>query len=298
MVYYKSNRNKENSRIKSFVLRMSKKIKAINLLGGKCEHCGEERCWLLEFHHKNPKTKEKSISKLRQSKWDSIKEEVVKCQLLCSNCHHLEHDKGQNSNRAKKLCLEYKHVASCENCNENQIELLEFHHVDPSTKKFNISGGYLFKKGWDSVEDISLRIRKELDKCQVLCSNCHNEKQFELELFEQLKAEIIKKVDEIENIQQPKKIDRNLIIELNKEGKSQKEIAEIIGCKPHTICTILKQENIEHQRMRTIDVEKIFKLKEKFGIGNGRVAKMLGYNKGSIQRAIKKYETRNRNVVG
>jgi transposase len=117
-------------------------------------------------------------------------------------------------------------------------------------------------------------------------------------LFEQLKAEIIKKVDEIENIQQPKKIDRNLIIELNKEGKSQKEIAEIIGCKPHTICTILKQENIEHQRMRTIDVEKIFKLKEKFGIGNGRVAKMLGYNKGSIQRAIKKYETRNRNVVG
>jgi transposase len=120
-----------------------------------------------------------------------------------------------------------------------------------------------------------------------------NEKQFELELFEQLKAEIIKKVDEIENIQQPKKIDRNLIIELNKEGKSQKEIAEIIGCKPHTICTILKQENIQHQRMRTIDVEKVLKLKEKFGIGNGKVAKMLGYSKGSIQRAIKKYETRN-----
>lgn len=44
---------------------------------------------------------------------------------------------------------------------------LEFHHLDPSTKSFGIgSDGY--KHSWEVI-------KKELDKCILVCSNCHAE---------------------------------------------------------------------------------------------------------------------------
>jgi transposase len=49
---------------------------------------------------------------------------------------------------------------------ERCIAALEFHHVDPSTKRFRLSHG-----GTISLE----RLRKEAGKCVLLCSNCHAE---------------------------------------------------------------------------------------------------------------------------
>ena len=43
---------------------------------------------------------------------------------------------------------------------------LEFHHTDPSKK--DVSWRDLRKRSWD-------RIIIELDKCELLCSNCHKE---------------------------------------------------------------------------------------------------------------------------
>lgn len=42
--------------------------------------------------------------------------------------------------------------------------------------------------------------------------------------------------------------------------------------------------------MRVIDINEVLRLKKENGIGNGKVAKILGYTKGSVQRALKKYE--------
>lgn len=42
---------------------------------------------------------------------------------------------------------------------------LVFHHVDPSTKEFTVGSG---NRGWD-------RTKKELNKCVLLCANCHGE---------------------------------------------------------------------------------------------------------------------------
>lgn len=47
------------------------------------------------------------------------------------------------------------------------IERLEFDHVDPTTKLFDIAGGLLRKM--ETILD-------ELDKCQLLCRECHIEK--------------------------------------------------------------------------------------------------------------------------
>ena len=66
----------------------------------------------------------------------------------------------------KRRAVEYK-GGCCKNCGYNKcINALVFHHVDPTTKEFLISGNHCYS--WD-------RIRKELDKCVLLCHNCHTE---------------------------------------------------------------------------------------------------------------------------
>lgn len=50
-------------------------------------------------------------------------------------------------------------------CGYNKhIAALEFHHIDPSNKDYLI--GDLKNRKWE-------KIVKELDKCVLLCSNCH-----------------------------------------------------------------------------------------------------------------------------
>ena len=55
----------------------------------------------------------------------------------------------------------------CSVCGYNKcIHALEAHHKNPNEKDFTISGAHC--RSW-------LRIKKELDKCILLCSNCHRE---------------------------------------------------------------------------------------------------------------------------
>ena len=67
---------------------------------------------------------------------------------------------------------EYKSTLNCSKCGENHIACLDFHHVDPSKKDFSI---YQIKKyAWGKE-----KIEKELQKCVVLCSNCHRKLHYE-----------------------------------------------------------------------------------------------------------------------
>ncbi|OGI07291.1 MAG: hypothetical protein A3I68_02915 [Candidatus Melainabacteria bacterium RIFCSPLOWO2_02_FULL_35_15] len=73
-------------------------------------------------------------------------------------------------NRRKKIrsmAIEYK-GGKCEQCGYYRcLEALEFHHADPTKKDFNISSrGYT--RSWK-------RVQEELDKCVMLCANCHRE---------------------------------------------------------------------------------------------------------------------------
>ena len=64
----------------------------------------------------------------------------------------------------KQRAVEYR-GGSCEHCGWNRNNAaLHFHHVNPSEKEFNIgkSNGW----SWD-------KIVIELDKCIMLCANCH-----------------------------------------------------------------------------------------------------------------------------
>lgn len=57
-----------------------------------CSICGEQEACCLDFHHKDPNTKETNISDVVHSwSWKKIQDEVSKCIVVCSNCHRKIH---------------------------------------------------------------------------------------------------------------------------------------------------------------------------------------------------------------
>jgi predicted HNH restriction endonuclease len=70
-------------------------------MGGKCTKCG----WhgdqaALQFHHL--KGKDFTIGNVANKSWDSIKDELRKCVLLCANCHMIEHSTKDNEKFIKE----------------------------------------------------------------------------------------------------------------------------------------------------------------------------------------------------
>jgi hypothetical protein len=59
----------------------------------QCKVCGETRFQCLDFHHRDPKEKEIGICKMIQRKFsiEKILKEMEKCDVLCANCHRMEH---------------------------------------------------------------------------------------------------------------------------------------------------------------------------------------------------------------
>lgn len=61
----------------------------------------------------------------------------------------------------------YKATLSCERCGESHPACIEFHHVN-GDKGANISQAATIALGWSWS-----RVLHEIQKCIVLCSNCH-----------------------------------------------------------------------------------------------------------------------------
>lgn len=63
------------------------------MLGGKCSHCGYAvNLAALSFHHLGGKDLELDTRSLSNRKIEPILQEVVKCRLLCHNCHAEVHN--------------------------------------------------------------------------------------------------------------------------------------------------------------------------------------------------------------
>ncbi len=83
------------------VIRRRKKLKqmAVDYKGGKCSRCGYKKCLrAMEFHHIDPSEKDFGISANGYTlSWETIKRELDKCILVCSNCHAEIHDEIENN---------------------------------------------------------------------------------------------------------------------------------------------------------------------------------------------------------
>jgi len=78
--------------------------------------------------------------------------------------------------KVKLKAIEYKGGA-CERCGYNKCyRALEFHHTYPTKKDFGMAyTGYT--RSWEKVKE-------ELDKCLMLCANCHAEEHERLDNLE------------------------------------------------------------------------------------------------------------------
>jgi hypothetical protein len=75
--------------------RKNFKLELISTRGSKCEICGYNKSLsALDFHHVDKSKKRFSISNgyYHSKAKEEILKEVLKCVLLCSNCHHEVHD--------------------------------------------------------------------------------------------------------------------------------------------------------------------------------------------------------------
>lgn len=227
---------KKNSTINK-ILRYSKKIKGIKLLGNKCEICGNENIYHLIFHHNN-NDKDFEISDKKNMRWSLLEKEIKKCRLLCENCHrelHYNETNGDKRRNDKIIYLDYKDN-KCEKCGyDNCNASLTFHHKDPEIKEFTIGS---LSERMNSVNDLNNIIKKELDKCNLLCMNCHREEHFDIEFFEKYKSEIYEKSEKLK--EKKPKLDRNIVFDMFENGIKQIDIAKHFGYSKSTISDILR----------------------------------------------------------
>lgn len=91
---------------------------------------------------------------------------------VCMKCNSdgvTEHRK-----RLKVKAVEYL-GGKCERCGyDKSIAALDFHHKDPTEKDFGISDEGI-TRSWEVIQH-------ELDKCMLVCANCHREIHEELNL--------------------------------------------------------------------------------------------------------------------
>lgn len=73
----------------------AKKAAAVKFLGDRCSKCLKSYPHqVYHFHHRDPKTKKFEWVKLRNRSILSLVQELNKCDLVCANCHVLEHAGG------------------------------------------------------------------------------------------------------------------------------------------------------------------------------------------------------------
>lgn len=118
-------------------------------------------------------SEEKSVSEFRKDKSqrDGYRTECK----ICSRLYHqaaytIKYGEAARArSRTKhseigKLISEYKVECGCKLCSEKESVCLEFHHLDSTQKDFEVSASRT--RSW-------VKIQAEIEKCVVLCSNCH-----------------------------------------------------------------------------------------------------------------------------
>ena len=92
-----------------------------------------------------------------------------KMRSMCKKCH--AKDIGRRMIEAREKAIDYK-GGKCEHCGYDKYRgALEFHHKDPT------------QKDPQGLRKMNLeKLFEEVDKCVLLCANCHREEHARLRL--------------------------------------------------------------------------------------------------------------------
>lgn len=219
----------------SFIDRWAKKYKAVQSLGGKCVKCGNDDFRVLVFHHEG--NKDFWYHSKNNGRFSLLEKELKKCILLCPNCHFEYHFKDievmdDRNKQAKEMLLEIKNTNQCVKCGYDvYIGALDFHHKEGYIKTFSI-GNEIGK--CSKIDELGSILIEELEKCDVLCKNCHVLEHIDKDKIEQL----------LDNIKNKKwrgnnKAPTEEIIRLHNEGYRNIEITKLLNIPKSTVSTIL-----------------------------------------------------------
>ena len=127
----------------------------------KCSRCGLNK-HTDEFYERSNvcKTCKKEISKESVNR----RKDYVKQYQKRYHAEHKEEAKAKNLLYAAKI---ESLKTPCVKCGEDRLYVIDFHHVDPAKKEFNIHRKKA-AKNFSSIEE-------EAKKCICLCRNCHME---------------------------------------------------------------------------------------------------------------------------
>lgn len=99
--YYKKNKEKHKKAVQKGVDYKRAKIGRYKMEHGCCR-CGyNEHPSALCFHHLDPEEKEFTIGSNIHLPWEILLVEIEKCEVLCMNCHSIEHSKYDWSAKKK-----------------------------------------------------------------------------------------------------------------------------------------------------------------------------------------------------
>jgi Zn finger protein HypA/HybF involved in hydrogenase expression len=106
-----------------------------------------------EWQQKENYSTSESVKKWQENNIDKVRE-----------WHRLKKRKQIKERRI--FMDEYKSTCNCQKCGDNRPYVLDFHHLTPSAKSFDL--GDASKHGIE-------KLKEELKKCITLCRNCHSE---------------------------------------------------------------------------------------------------------------------------
>lgn len=126
-------------------------------------------------------TKSKDQFRVANKRTGRLSAYCKECQRNVSRAHYAANTESHKKRviinsvqRAKTNREKYKALKGelkCNRCSETHIAVLDFHHEDPSTKDRAISN-MIYSWSFEVV-------LKEMEKCEVLCSNCHRKHHYE-----------------------------------------------------------------------------------------------------------------------
>lgn len=195
--------------------------------------------------------------------------------------------------RNKIKLVEYK-GGKCEKCGYDKcIDALEFHHLNPNEKDFGVSCG-----DTRSLE----KLKSEVDKCIMVCANCHREihaeeREKKLEDRDKKKNELEKKFHLTHVIDcrgRSKKIMAEILkIDLIKNDVKnkipKKEIAKKYNVSAKVIKTFLKKHGIEYNEAvgknitTNIKIDDFIRQFKKYGAFT-KVAECYGVSDNAIRK--------------
>jgi hypothetical protein len=100
-------------------------------------------------------------------------QKTANAKTFCSRPCKNKYAGVKHGRKMKAQAVAYK-GGKCQRCGYHRcFDVLHFHHRNPSQKTLSLNKAHLASTMWE-------KIKHELDKCDLLCANCHGEVHAEL----------------------------------------------------------------------------------------------------------------------